>query len=225
MNQTDMMVREPLNKIAMAMKNFKLKLLGYRGLCLVLLLVVISQWGSAVWIFAKAQLAQWLIADAWADTLQLPRGLPKKPWPWADTWPVARLQFPARDVDLYVLEGDQGNSLAFGPGHQLGTALPGAGMSVIGGHRDTHFRFLQYLVVGDTFTIQIATGQVFRYRVQRLEVVDIHKQPLRIMPALQGVVLVTCYPFDAIAPNGSERLLVWADSMAPIITKDEYVSF
>jgi sortase A len=190
----------------------------------VLLLVVISQWGSAAWILAKAQLAQWLIADAWAETLQMP-SLPKKPWPWADTWPVARLQFPARKVDLYILEGDQGNSLAFGPGHQLGTALPGAGMSVIGGHRDTHFRFLQHVKVGDNFNVQVASGQRFYYRVQRLEVVDIHKQPLQIIPAMQGVVLVTCYPFDAIAANGSERLLVWADSMVPIVGKNEGVSF
>lgn len=190
-----------------------------RGLSALLLLVVLSQWAGAAWIFAKAQLAQWLIADAWAATLQAPEHA-VKPWPWADTWPVARLRFPVQQVDLYVLEGDQGNSLAFGPGHQQGTALPGAGMSVIGGHRDTHFSFLQYLTLGETFSVQVASGQVYHYRVQRLQIVDTRYQALQIAPELQGIVLITCYPFNTLTPNGPKRLLVWADILPVTVSKD-----
>lgn len=184
------------------------------GISALLLVFTLWQWGSAGWILAKAQLAQWLIASAWAETLVQPQAQ-IKPWPWADTWPVARLQFPAHQVDLYVLAGAQGNSLAFGPGQHLDTAQPGAGMSVIGGHRDTHFRFLKGVVPGDSLQVQTISGEWFHYRVARIEVVDIHRQPLFIEPDSDALVLVTCYPFDAIRPNGPQRLLVWAEPSTP----------
>ncbi len=44
-------------------------------------------------------------------------GAPVKPWPWADTHPVARLIAPAQDADVLVLAGASGRTLAFGPGH------------------------------------------------------------------------------------------------------------
>lgn len=177
-----------------------------------LLLVIVWQWGSAAWIFTKAELAQWLIANAWDNTLMQP-AIPDKPWPWADTWPVARLQMLGRDVDLYVLEGAQGNSLAFGPGHHQGTALPGEGMSVIGGHRDTHFRFLKTVVGGDELLVQTVSGRVIHYRVRHIEVVDINRQALQITPNEKGMLLVTCYPFDTVITQGPLRLLVWLDEI------------
>src|SRR5690606_3598064 len=121
-------------------------------------------------------------------------------------------------VDLYVLAGAQGNSLAFGPGLHLDTALPGAGMSVIGGHRDTHFRFLKHAAVNDQFSLQAANGYWRDYRIVRIDVVNIEHQPLLLEPDADLWVLVTCFPFDAIKPNGPERLLVWAEPVNPTIT-------
>ena len=43
--------------------------------------------GGAGYIHVKAMLAQTLLRDAWAQTLVDTQ--PVKPWPWADTWPVA----------------------------------------------------------------------------------------------------------------------------------------
>ena len=186
-----------------------------------LVLLIVWQWGNAGWILVKAQLAQWLIAQAW-DNSQAPGHEPSvqrenpltpdiKPWPWADTHPVARLRMPNEGVDLFVLEGAQGNSLAFGPGHLQGTALPGDGISVIGGHRDTHFRFLKDIKPGDALYMQTRDGRQLTYRIERREVVDSRHTPLQLpdYPA-SGLVLVTCYPFDAIDPNGPLRLVVWA---------------
>ena len=189
-----------------------------------LVLILVWQWGNAGWILVKAQLAQWLIAQAWdnSQTPVAPGHAPSaskenplapgiKPWPWADTHPVARLRMPNEGVDLYVLEGAQGNSLAFGPGHLQGTALPGDGISVIGGHRDTHFRFLKDIKPGDDLYIQTRDGRQFTYRIEQRQVVDSRHTPLQLpdYPA-SGLVLVTCYPFDAIDPNGPLRLVVWA---------------
>src|SRR5688500_11563212 len=55
-------------------------------------LAAIGVWqlANGAYIHAKAWLAQRLIASAWARTLEGEREV--KPWPWADTWPVARLK-------------------------------------------------------------------------------------------------------------------------------------
>ena len=110
------------------------------------LLLATAAWhgGRAAWIDVKARLAQELVRRAWRAARD-GTGEPR-PWPWADTWPVARLIVASRGVDLLVLAGASGRTLAFGPGHVTGTALPGEpGNAVVSGHRDTHFAFLREL--------------------------------------------------------------------------------
>ena len=96
---------------------------------------------QGAWVPAKARLAQVLLDDAWAATRTASRGghlEPTRPWPWADTWPVARLATPWSDH--VVLAGAHGESLAFGPGWDLRSARPGhTGNVVVAGPRDTHF--------------------------------------------------------------------------------------
>src|SRR5207248_2826247 len=71
--------------------------------------------GHGAYIYAKAGLAQVLLRRAWERTLAGERDV--KPWPWADTWPVARLTIPKAGTDSIVLAGASGRTLAFGPGH------------------------------------------------------------------------------------------------------------
>jgi len=180
------------------------------ALAVVLLAVAAWQAGEGVWIYAKARLAQHLLHRAWARTLAGERAV--KPWPWADTWPVARLRAPAHGIDLIVLEGVSGRTLAFGPGHLPGSAPPGeAGVAVLSGHRDTHFRFLRDLAPGDELVVDAPgrTGQ--RHRVRETTVVDARAAVLATDPHAGGIVLVTCYPFGALRPGGSLRYLVLAD--------------
>lgn len=171
--------------------------------------VVLWQWGQAGWIFAKAHLAQHLIAHAWQQSIE--QGAPKKPWQWADTWPVARLQAPEQQVDLWVLEGAQGHSLAFGPGRSVASALPGLGTSVIGGHRDTHFRFLKDTQVGDALSVQTPQGQWLNYRIREKRIVNSELAPLAPVLNVDQLILVTCYPFDTLTAAGPWRLLVYAE--------------
>ena len=102
------------------------------------------QWGHAGLVHAKAWLAPLLIDRAWYESQR--HATEVKPWPWADTWPVARLSVPTQGIERYVLSGANGASLPFGPGHMTGTALPGeSGTIVIAGHRgdvavDRHLR-------------------------------------------------------------------------------------
>ena len=165
--------------------------------------------GDGLYIRAKAVLAQHLLARAWADTQEGAARV--KPWSWADTWPVARLQAPRLGIDQIVLAGGSGRTLAFGPGHVDGTAAPGTpGLSVVGGHRDTHFRFLRDLEADDIVTVERPDGGVQRYRVAAARIVD--KDRVRLPAAAESPVLVlsTCYPFDAVVAGGPLRYVVTA---------------
>ncbi|MGB0630134.1 MAG: class GN sortase [Alphaproteobacteria bacterium] len=163
---------------------------------------------SALLIPVKAAVAQFLLLRAWDTTLV--GGEQVRPWPWADTWPVARLRLPDQDADLIVLAGVSGQALAFGPGHVPGTANPGGGgISMIGGHRDTHLSVLSGIRPGHRVEVQRADGTVRRYLVVTTSVADARQK--WILPAGQsGVVLVTCYPFDAVRPGGPLRFVVHA---------------
>ena len=163
------------------------------------------QLGAGLWIPAKARLAQYLLEDAWQETLQT--GVSVRPWPWADTWPAARLQVPARGIALIVLQGDSGRTLAFGPG--LAAASRAWDTTLISGHRDTHFRFLEHLVPGEDLWLENTAG-VQHYRVVNMEVIDSRVTAVHSQYGNEELILLTCYPFDAVTPGGPLRYLVRA---------------
>ena len=170
---------------------------------------------AGLWLPLKAVLAEELLNRAWSAARQ--SGERVKPWPWADTWPVARLSLPpaARTGPLIVLAGAQGRGLAFAPGLLDGSARPGdPGVAVIAAHRDTHFRALARLTLGDRFEIERDDGARFRYTVTAIDVVDTKTDSLRLDASSSVVALVTCYPFDAVAPGGTLRYVVTGELAA-----------
>ncbi len=188
-------------------------LLARRGnvLIVLLLLLAMQQLAQAGMIKAKAHLAPLLIERAWAASLSLGNGAPVKPWPWADTWPVARLKAESGAIDLIVLSGGSGRTLAFGPGHLPASALPGkVGNAVIAGHRDTHFGFLQNTTIGDNIEIETQQGQTLRYAVTATEVVDSRSGSVLLDTDHPTLSLITCYPFDAVDAGGPMRYVVTA---------------
>ena len=161
---------------------------------------------QGLWLPAKAALAQQLLARSWERTLA--DGARHPPWPWADHAPVARLGLPG-DRRFVVLDGDAGNVLAFAPGHNPASGLPGMGETiVISGHRDTHFRALGDLHDGSELTLEVP-GASARYRITGSRVVDARhwRQPIR---QDERLLLVTCWPLDA-RTEGPQRLIVAAE--------------
>jgi len=170
------------------------------------------QFGQGAYIPAKAWLAQELMQRAW---VRAGAGEERAtPWPWADTWPVARLTSKRRDIDLIVLAGGSGRTLAFGPGHLSASALPGeVGNAVIGGHRDTHFQFLKNVEVGEYLGMETAEGQRHLYEVIGVDIVDSRRGSLVLDTDAAMLTLVTCYPFDALEAGGAMRYVVTARMM------------
>ncbi len=171
---------------------------------------------NAAWIPAKARLAQGLIERAWFAAATIEDPSKARPWPWADTWPVARLiRADAPESPLYVLAGASGEALAFGPGHLSSSAAPGsAGHVVIAGHRDTHFAFLRDLEPGAAITLETHEARV-DYLVTSTEVVHESRTDLVARSGRAELTLLTCFPFDAIVPGGPLRYLVRARAVDP----------
>ena len=165
--------------------------------------------GQGAYIPAKAWLAQELMLRAWS---RMQSGETRvTPWPWADTWPIARLTARAGDVDLIVLAGGSGRTLAFGPGHLGASVLPGEiGNAVIAGHRDTHFQFLKDVQFGELLKVESSKGMRHLYKVVGVDSVDSRKGSLLLDTEAAMLSLVTCYPFDARESGGPLRYVVTA---------------
>ncbi len=148
---------------------------------------------------------------AWAESQA--RQTETRPWPWADTWPVARLEMPELGVSMIVLEGRHGESLAFGPGRMFGGE---GGPLILAGHRDTHFRHLQNLETGYRLRVQSQGRQWRQYRVTETRIVDSRNESIDTNRLhADSVLLVTCYPFDSMNARGPMRYVVEARPIYP----------
>lgn len=169
-------------------------------------------WGA--YIPAKAWAAQVLLERAWdqARANRAPSGVLARPWPWADMTPVARLGIDRLGASNIVLSGASGSTLAFGPGHVDGTALPGQpGHSVVSAHRDTHFTYLKDAAVGDLIRVEQPSGAKSGYRIVERRVIDTRNEQVMLHPEANLLTLITCYPFEDWSPGGPLRLIVTAE--------------
>lgn len=165
---------------------------------------------NAIWIPVKAELAQLLMEDAWRRTLEGETNA--KPWPWADTSPVALLEVPEHGLRMMVLAGTSGRNLAFGPTF-LGA--PELADKILSGHRDTHFYFLESIKVNDLLRFTTVHG-TFDYRVTWLEIIDSRLQKLVLEPGVERLTLITCYPFNSLTSGGPLRYVVTALPVIPL---------
>lgn len=167
----------------------------------------------AAYLYVKAHIAQTMLHQAWENSLDAQK--PVKPWSWADTTTAARLNYTLNDSDsgnsVIVLDKASGEAMAFGPGHVAG-ALDNASNTTIalGGHRDTHLAFLEFADKQSVFELQVPSGKTLTYRFEDSFVIDSSTAQLQIAVDAPGLVLITCYPFNALQTGGPLRLVVRA---------------
>jgi len=181
---------------------------------LLLALAGLVLFGQGAYIHAKALMAQVLLERAFEKAIA--SGRETKPWSWADTWPVARIEINRIHASAIVLAGSSGQALAFGPGHVELTPEAGErGIAVYAAHRDTHFHFLRDVAIGDEIDVTRSDGQRFRYRADKTSVVRFDASGIDPLAGGHELVLSTCWPFDALTP-GPERYLLHATMIGPV---------
>ena len=172
----------------------------------------------AMYLHAKAELASVLIHRAWDKTVA--DGKPHPPWPWADTYPVARLRIPRLGYDEVVLEGATPRTLAFGPARLFsGADLGEPGNVELAGHRTSWFRPLESLEARDEIQVQWFDTRRHQLREQTYTVDDIRivapEEITLLSPASDdALTLITCYPFGH-SLRSPQRFVVLASPAGP----------
>ena len=121
---------------------------------------------------------------------------------------IARLGLTA-----VIVQGDSSDILQRAVGHLPETALPGeSGNVVLAAHRDTFFRPLKGIRVGDTITVRTLTDD-FAYVVVSMAVVSPDAVEVLRPTREPTLTLVTCFPFAYLGP-APNRFIVRAREVA-----------
>ena len=121
--------------------------------------------------------------------------------------PRAVLNIDHLDIRVPVYNGASDLNLNRGVARIIGTGQVGAeGNLGIAGHRDSFFRPLKDIEIGDEFTLETLQGTQ-AFRVSSIEIVD--PSELRVLAPTDTptVTLVTCYPFYYVG-NAPQRFIV-----------------
>ena len=122
---------------------------------------------------------------------------------------LGRIDAPSIEMSAPLLEGSDDGTLNHGAGHIEDTPFPGqAGNIGIAGHRDTVFRPLRRIHVGDPLALTTA-DRVYHYTISKTLIVgpdDVYVLDVTEQPTL---TLVTCYPFEFIG-HAPKRFIVQA---------------
>ncbi len=126
---------------------------------------------------------------------------------------VGMLEVPRLGLSTPVLSGDDETILARSVGHLPDTPLPWQdGNSAIAGHRDTLFRPLKDVAVGDEVIFRSLTDDL-RYRVTETRVVE--PDDLSVLdstPDESSLTMITCFPFRYVGP-APQRFIVRAERL------------
>jgi sortase A len=122
---------------------------------------------------------------------------------------IGSLSIPRLKRVIPIVEGTGTKELKKGVGHYIGSVLPGVSdNSVLAGHRDSVFRNLGDVKLGDLLTVKTSYGS-FVYEVHKIRIVTANDRTV-IVPTPEAVLtLSTCYPFRFIG-NAPKRYIVQA---------------
>lgn len=122
---------------------------------------------------------------------------------------LGRLEIPAADISVMLLEGTDDTTLDRAVGRIEGTARPGEpGNLGIAGHRDGWFRGLRHLERGNTIVLTTLEGTA-HYEVTSIEIVSPARVDVLAATSEPTLTLVTCYPFYYVG-DAPKRYIVQA---------------
>ncbi len=129
---------------------------------------------------------------------------------------IGEFQVPRLGLSVMVVEGDSRANLRRAVAHISNSPLPGElGNVALAGHRDTFFRPLRNIHVGDEITFK-TQARTINYVVESFDVVA--PDDLQILDPTAGhdLTLVTCYPFYFVGP-APKRFIVHAREVLPAL--------
>jgi sortase A len=123
---------------------------------------------------------------------------------------VGLLAIPRIKAELAIVEGTDPDDLEKGVGHYKGSYFPGdKGQIVLSGHRDTVFRKLGELKLGDPLKVNMPYGS-FTYEITDTKVVKSDDTSIITLQNKQEeLILTTCYPFSYVG-NAPKRYIIYA---------------
>ncbi|WP_087972551.1 class D sortase [Oceanobacillus rekensis] len=122
---------------------------------------------------------------------------------------VGLLHIPKLEADLPIVEGTHEDDLAKGVGHYGGTAYPLQNdQIVLSGHRDTVFRRMGELEIGDILTLKLSYGDFF-YKITKTQIVDADDRTIIVPHDEEVLTITTCYPFSFIG-SAPDRYIITA---------------
>ena len=178
------------------------------------LVLLIGGAAALVWcalLIANQRLSQHLARLSLAATAPIETSTsPSTPAvPLAIGTPLADLSIPRLHLSAVVFQGSDEDTLRVGVGHIEQTALPGeTGNVAIAGHRDTFFRPLRNVQIGDDIFLDTPAAR-FHYTVMSLRVVGPNEVSVLGPTDDATLTLVTCYPFWLLG-NAPDRFIVRA---------------
>jgi sortase A len=121
---------------------------------------------------------------------------------------VGILKFPSLKEELPIIEGTDEDDLEKGVGHFKGSSFPNEkGQIVLSGHRDTVFRRLGELKLGDILTIATSNGK-FSYIITNTQIVKASDRTIITLQKEEEILtLTTCYPFSFVG-NAPDRYII-----------------
>jgi sortase A len=175
-----------------------------RGACYLFLTFGILAIGYAGFVFADAHTYQAIEKKKFEEA-----GRVSEPRILVEGNVIGEIQVPRLGLNAMVVEGDSVANLRRAVGHLTKSALPGEwGNVALAGHRDTFFRPLRDIRVGDEIRFK-TRERSFDYRVESIQVVA--PTDIRVLEGSTGhdLTLLTCFPFHYVGP-APKRLVVRA---------------
>lgn len=175
----------------------------------------------ASWLPVKGWLSQKLISYSWHQTIDSQQKI--KPWQWADTYPIAELSFERLNKSIVVLNGGDPTTLAFSAGAIAPfNQTTGTQPFIVAGHRDSHFSFLEEIVMNDIISLADKQGKSQLYQVEAIDIIDASTGELPVLANDSQLILITCYPFTRVSnisntsnigSNSNERYVITAKQL------------
>lgn len=111
------------------------------------------------------------------------------------------------DAELPIIEGTDEDELKEGVGHYAGTSYPlEDDQIVLSGHRDTVFRKMGELEIGDIMTLQLPYGE-FDYEIVETYITDAEDRTVIVPHDEEILTVTTCYPFTFVG-SAPDRYII-----------------